>query len=60
MAFGIVIIIVNLFRSAKNGPIAEMNPWHGKTLEWTVPSPPPVENFEEIPVYGEKDGPYEY
>lgn len=60
MTFGVVIIIANLFRSAKNGPIAEMNPWKGKTLEWTVPSPPPVENFEKIPVYGENDNPYKY
>lgn len=60
MATGLVIIVVNLFKSAKSGPKAEMNPWHGKTLEWTVPSPPPVENFETIPVYSEKDGPYEY
>ena len=22
-----------------------MNPWGGKTLEWTIPSPPPQENF---------------
>lgn len=60
LAFGVVIIIVNLFRSAKNGPKAEMNPWNGKTLEWTVPSPPPVENFEHIPVYGKDDNPYKY
>ncbi|HLN75339.1 MAG: cytochrome c oxidase subunit I [Methylococcaceae bacterium] len=60
LAFGVVIIITNLFRSAKNGAIAEMNPWHGSTLEWTVPSPPPVENFEHIPVYGKDDNPYKY
>ena len=60
MTLGLAIIIINLFRSARSGPIAPMNPWNGKTLEWTVPSPPPLENFDEIPVYGEKDGPYEY
>ena len=60
MTVGLVIILINLFRSAKVGPIATINPWKGKTLEWTVPSPPPVENFDEIPVYGEEDGPYEY
>lgn len=27
-----------------------MNPWGGTTLEWKVPSPPPLENFEEPPV----------
>jgi len=57
---GFVIIIVNLVRSARYGTKAEMNPWHGKTLEWTVPSPPPVENFDEIPVIGVEDGPYNY
>jgi cytochrome c oxidase subunit 1 len=60
MVFGLVIIIVNLFRSAKYGEPAPANPWNGKTLEWTVPSPPPVENFDKIPEYKEKDGPYEY
>jgi cytochrome c oxidase subunit I len=58
LASGFFIILVNLFRSAKYGPIAEMNPWNGKTLEWTVPSPPPLENFEEIPEITK--GPYDY
>jgi cytochrome c oxidase subunit 1/cytochrome c oxidase subunit I+III len=25
------------------------DPWHGPTLEWTVPSPPPAYNFAVIP-----------
>ncbi len=57
---GFIIIVVNLVRSARKGPPAEMNPWHSKTLEWTVPSPPPVLNFDKEPVIGEKDGPYNY
>ncbi|MBN2774185.1 MAG: cbb3-type cytochrome c oxidase subunit I, partial [Prolixibacteraceae bacterium] len=57
---GLVIIIVNLIRSARSGPKAEMNPWGSKTLEWTVPSPPPLENFNEIPTYDENEGPYNY
>ena len=28
---------------------AEMNPWQSKGLEWQIPSPPPVYNFETIP-----------
>jgi cytochrome c oxidase subunit 1 len=60
MVTGLVIIIVNLVRSARHGEPAEANPWNGRTLEWTVPSPPPLENFDEIPVLGEKDGPYNY
>lgn len=32
------------------GPRAEANPWQASTLEWQVPSPPPVENFPAPPV----------
>jgi len=59
MAMGIIIIIINLFNSARNGAKATDNPWNGKTLEWTVPSPPPVLNFDEMPTVG-KEGPYDY
>ncbi len=47
---GLIIIVVNLFYSLKSGSKAPADPWGGKTLEWTVPSPPPVENFDETPV----------
>ena len=30
--------------------IAPMNPWGAKTLEWTVPYPVPLTNFDELPV----------
>jgi len=46
---GLLIIIINLVRSARKGPKSEENPWGGKSLEWTISSPPIVENFEEIP-----------
>ena len=36
--------------SWRHGPIASANPWGAKTLEWYVPSPPPLENFEHLPV----------
>lgn len=49
MVSGLIIIITNLVRSAKHGVPAEADPWKGKTLEWTVASPPSLENFEEIP-----------
>lgn len=55
---GIIVMLTNLILALKNGKKAPMNPWGGRTLEWTVPSPPPVENFEEIPVI--THGPYDY
>ena len=49
MVSGFLIMIVNLFKSAKSGAKAETNPWGGTNLEWRIPSPPPLENFDEIP-----------
>jgi len=58
LAVGLLIMFGNLIRSIFKGEKAPMNPWGGKTLEWTIPSPPPAENFEEIPVI--QHGPYKY
>jgi cytochrome c oxidase subunit 1 len=49
MITGLVIIFVNLIRSARHGETAPKDPWKGRTLEWTVDSPPSLENFSEIP-----------
>ncbi|HTY81154.1 MAG TPA: cbb3-type cytochrome c oxidase subunit I, partial [Dehalococcoidales bacterium] len=46
---GIVILIYNIVVSLKRGKTAGNNPWGGRTLEWMVSSPPPENNFDEIP-----------
>lgn len=58
LAVSTVPFVVNAVWSWIAGPKANSNPWKGLTLEWTVPSPPPVENFEEDPVL--VIGPYDY
>ncbi|PMB52093.1 cytochrome c oxidase subunit I [Fischerella thermalis CCMEE 5201] len=42
--------ILNMIGSWVQGEKAPDNPWRAIGLEWLVASPPPVENFEEIPV----------
>jgi cytochrome c oxidase subunit 1 len=42
--------IFNMLISWMDGEKASANPWRAIGLEWTVSSPPPVENFEEIPI----------
>jgi cytochrome c oxidase subunit I len=56
---GQIIFLVNLFWSMRRGPAASANPWESTTLEWTLPSPTPVEGFgERRPLVSH--GPYEY
>ena len=54
-----LIFIFNLFWSMARGAKAPENPWEATTLEWTIPSPPPHDNFagKHPQVY---HGPYEY
>ncbi len=58
LAVGLVVMLVNLFRGLFYGPPFAPNPWGGATLEWSTPSPPPTENFEEDPVV--THGPYDF
>ncbi len=58
LAVSTVPFIVNAIWSWIAGAKASGNPWNGLTLEWSTPSPPPVENFEVEPVL--VTGPYDY
>jgi cytochrome c oxidase subunit 1 len=49
LGFGVLLTIINVFRSLKTGAIAGPDPWKGNTLEWFTTSPPPANNFDEIP-----------
>ncbi len=46
---GLILMVWNLVYHRSRGAIAPANPWKGVTLEWLIPSPPPHENFDEIP-----------
>ena len=49
LVLGILIMFANLWIGFRKGEKAPMNPWGGTTLEWSVATPPPLENFHEIP-----------
>jgi cytochrome c oxidase subunit 1 len=54
-----LIFLFNIFWSMAKGQKADKNPWRSTTLEWTVPSPPPHDNFLGVlPVVHQ--GAYEY
>lgn len=50
---GIIMMITNLARNRKRGPVAPKNPWGGVTLEWQIDSPPTEFNFDEDPIITE-------
>ena len=58
LAIGYCSGLLNLVYSAYKGKKAGANPWNARGLEWTIPSPPPHENFKKDVVV--KDWPYDY
>jgi len=58
IAASVFVTVYNVVITLKSGELAEANEWGGKTLEWTVPTPVPLENFEHLPVV--TSTPYDY
>ena len=54
LAVGYVLPLVYLLFSLRRPPDAGPNPWRATGLEWQTDSPPPVHNFDEIPVVTER------
>ena len=50
IAASILLFIINVLYSTRRGAIAVADPWDARTLEWSIPSPPPAHNFDEVPV----------
>ena len=49
LAIGVLLTIVNVALTLRNGTVAGPDPWKANTLEWFPPSPPPENNFDVIP-----------
>src|SRR5438309_12077987 len=58
IAASVSTFIYNVIYTLVRGEPAVANEWGGKTLEWTVPTPVPLENFEHLPVI--TSTPYNY
>ena len=50
VALAVGLFVINGIYSLYRGVIATPNPWGAASLEWATSSPPPVYNFEHIPV----------
>jgi cytochrome c oxidase subunit 1 len=49
IALSVLAFLVNVIYTQVRGPRASSDPWDGRSLEWSIPSPPPEYNFAEIP-----------
>ena len=49
LAFSVLLFLINIVVSRRNGEVAGDDPWGGNTLEWATTSPPPPYNFESVP-----------
>jgi cytochrome c oxidase subunit I len=50
VALAVGLFVINAMVSLYRGAIAGPNPWGAASLEWATSSPPPVYNFEHVPV----------
>lgn len=48
-AVGVLLLLINIWKSLRDGAPAGKNPWDAPTLEWSTTSPPPVYNFATLP-----------
>jgi cytochrome c oxidase subunit 1 len=55
IASSVLLLLVNMIWSARRGVVAGPDPWDGRSLEWSIPSPPPDYNFAEIPLIHSRD-----
>lgn len=50
MGLGTIAFLLNIFTTNRKPKNAPADPWDGRTLEWTIPSPPPEYNFAQTPL----------
>ena len=50
IAISICVFLINFVVSMRSPRNAPDDPWQGDTLEWATSSPPPVHNFDDIPI----------
>ena len=55
VALSVLVFMINAIRSYKKGEVAGADPWDARTLEWSIPSPPPEYNFAQIPTVHDRD-----
>src|SRR5215472_8170482 len=49
LGLAFLVMYINIIRSLRSGAKAPPDPWDGRSLEWSIASPPPGYNFALVP-----------
>ena len=49
LAIGVLMFLINVVHTHRKEPIAPLDPWDARTLEWMTTNPPKEHNFDAIP-----------
>ncbi|HEX7101708.1 MAG TPA: cytochrome c oxidase subunit I [Nitrolancea sp.] len=55
LGLSMLLFAYNFIKSLRSGEIAPADPWDARTLEWSIPSPPPAYNFAVVPTVTSRD-----
>lgn len=55
LGVGVILFAISLVAALINGKVAGDDPWDGRTLEWSISSPPPHHDFGEQPIVHDLD-----
>ncbi|HXE73201.1 MAG TPA: cytochrome c oxidase subunit I [Candidatus Nitrosotenuis sp.] len=55
MGVAILLFFLDVLKTFRSGQPAPADPWDGRTLEWSIPSPPPEHNFDRLPTVTHRD-----
>lgn len=60
LGFGILLFVINFVYSLFKGRPSGFDPWNARTLEWSIPNPPPMYNFAATPIIKARDAFWEH
>ncbi len=49
IAVGVLLFLINIVHTHRKEPVAPLDPWDARTLEWMTTNPPKVHNFDAVP-----------
>ncbi len=55
LALSFLVLVYNVAKTLRSKKTVEHDPWDAATIEWSIPSPPPVYNYKEIPQVTNRD-----